>query len=635
MAVTPINLARISFNLRAYNLSESIRGSQTSLYDVQNQLSSGYRFVRPSQDPVDAASAISLDNRLDRLGEVKSNIDSVNAVLSQVEAAMQDAIDLVREGHTLAVQSVDDTISSDERESLATVVNSLIDQLVSVGNRQYLNTHLFSGHQNVEPFDHSGDGVLYRGDANRRETIVDTDRSIDTYTIPGVEFFKALTAEVNGVVDLDPQLTAQTRISDLRGATGQGVTLGRIVVRTPNAVSEIDLSGAATVGDVVDQLNAELPAGIQASIGVRGITLTQAPAPVNVTIEDVEGGHTAADLGLGGTFGGAVRLGNDLDPKLTRLTRVTDLMAGAGVNLANGFVIRNGTRTATINLAGVETFEDILNRINDEDLGVWARISDDGRSLDIQSRVSGIDLYIEENGGQAATALGVRSMAGETRVDALNDGVGIGTEPGSDLRVTTADGTNIDVDLDGAQTLQEVIDRMNAAGGANITVALAPQGNGIRIVDNTAGGGTLRVSAQNNATAVQDLGLDTSAVGNTLTGRDVNPLRADSPFTGLLELRSGLQGDDRRLMTTAAQRLERVLKEMQQVQGELASQAQMMSERSSRIEAEETATEIMLSDVRDVDIADAALHFHQLSTALQASLSTARQVMNLSLLDYL
>jgi len=39
--------------------------------------------------------------------------------------------------------------------------------------------------------------------------------------------------------------------------------------------------------------------------------------------------------------------------------------------------------------------------------------------------------------------------------------------------------------------------------------------------------------------------------------------------------------------------------------------------------------------VRDVDMTDAIVRFQQLQTALQANLSTASQVLNLSLLDYL
>jgi flagellin-like hook-associated protein FlgL len=43
----------------------------------------------------------------------------------------------------------------------------------------------------------------------------------------------------------------------------------------------------------------------------------------------------------------------------------------------------------------------------------------------------------------------------------------------------------------------------------------------------------------------------------------------------------------------------------------------------------------MLSDVRDVTFADAAVRFQQLQMALQANLSTASQILGMSLLNYL
>lgn len=636
MAVVPVNLARVSFNLRALNLQESLRLNQAGLYRVQNQLATGLRFLLPSQDPLRAASAIKLEGRLDRLAEVQNNLGRVNAVLTEVESAMQSAIDLVREAQALSVQAVDDGISSDERKALATVADSLLNQLLAVGNHRYLNTWLFCGHQAAAPFALSHGGVLYGGDGNRLETILDTDLSTDYFAVPGVEFFGAVSAEVQGVVDLDPALSRATRISDLRGTTGTGVVLGRIVVATATAQVELDLSGAATVGDVIDRLNAGLPADVRAVLGTRGIDLVQSgPRSVQLTVSDAGGGRAARDLGLSGTYTVGSRPGPDLDPLLTGLTRVSDLFAGLGLDVRQTLTIRNGAQAATIDLSGCETMEDVLNRMNRPELGVWARIAADGRRLEVLSRVSGTALTVEENGGLLATTLGIRSLRGETPLSGLNQGRGVHTVDGADLRITTADGTVIEVDLSGAATIQDVLDWLSAAGGGALAVGLAVQGNGIRITDLTAGGGTLTVEAVNESPALRDLGLDVAAAGGVLTGRDVNPVEVDSPFTALLELRAGLLGDDRQTLLRAAERLERVLLDMQEVQGALASQARMMAGRAERVELETTSTRILLSDVRDVDITDAAVRFQQLQTALQANLATATQVLNLSLLDFL
>jgi flagellin-like hook-associated protein FlgL len=636
MAVTAISLPRISQNLRAFNLLESLRQNQTGLFRVQTSLSTGLRFLQPSEDPLRAASTASLDRRLSWMNQVQSNLGKVNGTLNEVDTATQEANDLLSEAQTLAVQATGDTLSSEERQALATVVDSLVDRLITVGNRKHLNTYLFSGLQGDVPFERTGSGVVYHGDGGRMESMVDTDLSEDSFTISGQEFFGAVSSEIQGTVDLDPAVTAQTRISDLNGALGRGVELGRIRVATPTESAEIDLRGAATVGDILDKLAAGLPTGVTATLGPRGLVLTRdAAVSAPVTVSEVAGGRTAADLGLEGAFTAPARPGADLDPRLTPMTRISDLQAGGGLDLAGGLVIRNGAQTATIRLDDAETLEDVLNRINQADIGVWARLADSGRALTVQNRVSGSDLSIEENGGLAATALGLRSMHAGTLLSALNDGQGVRTADGDDFRITTADGTTIDVSVADCRTLQDVLDQLDAAGGGAIRASFATKGNGLIIVDQTAGAGTLQIEALNNSAALADLGLDVVASGGQLTGRDVNPVAVDSPFTALLELESGMHSDDRLTLTKAGQRLDRIMKRMQEAQGKMASRARIMSERADRVETEVTATTALRSDVRDVDFADAVVRFQQLQTALQANLSTAAQVLKLSVLDYL
>jgi flagellin-like hook-associated protein FlgL len=120
-----------------------------------------------------------------------------------------------------------------------------------------------------------------------------------------------------------------------------------------------------------------------------------------------------------------------------------------------------------------------------------------------------------------------------------------------------------------------------------------------------------------------------------LIGQDVNPVRVNGPFTALQELKAGLHADDAQAITFAGERLQETLERMQEVQGRLASKAKVMLERAARVEGETTATHVLRSDVRDVDMAEAIVRFQQMQTALQANLSTASRIFGLSLLDYL
>lgn len=641
MSVVPVNIGRVSQNLRSTTVLNTLRATQFSMFRAQNQLSTGLRFQRPSEDVVSAAAALRIDRRLGILEQVRENLNAANAVLGEAEAGVQDAMNLLTDANALALQAVGDSTTPDERSALATTVDAMIDQLIAIGNREHLDTFLFSGHfSGAPPFTLTADGVLFRGDFGRLQTTLDSDLSQTQFTISGADFFRAVSGAVQGRVDLNPALTLETRVQDLAGATGNGVDLGRIVIDNGSEQTIVDLSGSATVGDIIDKLNAAAPSNVRASITATSIVLDWVgTGPGQITVADVEGGTTATDLGIFGSNPSNQIIGVDLNPRLTRLTPLSVLNLGAGVDLSAGLVIRNGAQVANIDFSGAETFEDVLDRIQQADVGVLAEINAAANGINVRNRISGSELRIEESGGTAAAQLGIRTMDGATRLAELNDGRGVHTVAGDDFAITTADGTQIAIDLDALDlataTLDDVIVLLNTAGGGAFTASLATSGSGLVLTDNTAGAGALSVAAVNYATTLSDLGLDVPPTGPTLIGQDVNPAIVDGPFTALVELRDALLSDDARRISDAAERLQRVLPEMQRVQGRLAALASQMLDRQNRLESEATFHQVLLSDVRDADVTETVVKFQQAQTALQANLATAGQILNLSLLNYL
>ena len=642
MSVIPISLARVSDNLRMFNLLGTIRRSQAGMFVAQNQIATGLRFTSLGEDPPAAAAVARLDKRLDLLGAVGENLTRVNATLAEAENAMQEASNLLIEARGLATQAASDGLSTEERDAIGVAIDSLLRRLVTVANRKHLGQYLFGGHVgDPAPFELTADGVRYNGDTGQRQTIVDSDLSLDRFTLPGSELFAALSDGVVGNVDLDPRITAETLLADLNGANGQGVRLGRIVVSDGSTQVEIDLSGAVTVGDVIDLLNDGLPDTLQAALTTSGIQISDTGrGPVSITVTDAAGGTTAQDLGIYTDQPAVIVTGQDLDPRVTLRTKISDLRDGAGINLTDGITINNGGSSAKVDFAGVETVEDLLNRINASNTGVLARISDDGKTLEILNRVSGSELHVLEAGGTVAADLGILSTQRDTKLADLNDGRGVSTVEGDDLRITTADGSTIDIDLDvldlATATLGDLIDLINNAAGGKVTAEIDGGTGGIRITDQTSGSGTLTVQKLNLSPALDDLGLSgVSASGGQLVGRDVNPVVVDSAFTALLELKRGIEADDTRAIGRAAERLERALDALQQQQGRLAALAAGQQDRADRIERETTATQVLRSNFRDADLAEAMVRFTQLQTALQANLASSSRILGLSLLDFL
>ncbi len=100
--------------------------------------------------------------------------------------------------------------------------------------------------------------------------------------------------------DLDPMLTDDTPLGELRGMT---MPLGSIGVRVNNATElmEVDLSSAATVGDIRDLLHAAVPE-LNVTIAPTGNRLQiEGVGLASIEIADLEGDLTAGIIGLTGS----------------------------------------------------------------------------------------------------------------------------------------------------------------------------------------------------------------------------------------------------------------------------------------------------------------------------------------------
>ena len=639
MAILPLQLARVSNLLRANVGSSAISRTQAQLLKVQNELATGQRLNAPSDDPGDAAVAQQLQKLLEQRKAYAGNMKHAQNHLSEVDSSLGDLTALVQEAQTIASANVGTGVTADQRASAAAVVKSIYSQVLSLGNKQFEGVFLFAGDKSTEPpFVEDLGGVRFAGTSNLLKNTYDEAATLP-FMVDGADVFGALSSRVQGTVDLSPSLALTTRISDVRGATGAGVTRGSIQVANGSTSAIVDLSNADTIGDVVRAINDAGVGSITASIAPDGNSIQlSAGGGDDITVSEVGGGTTAADLGIlhtSASGAGVAVDGESVGPVVTPLTALASLRGGLGVDTA-GLIVTNGLTTSTIDLSAATTVEDLLNAVNGSQSGVLARINAAGTGIDLVNPTQGVAMTIAENGGTTAADLGIRSLSPDTKLEELNDGRGVGVVAGPELQVTRKDGTTFQVELTGAATIQDVIDAINAAdGGAGVNASFAATGNGIVLTDSTGGAGSLTVGSINFSTAARDLGLEGSVAGTTIDGRDVNGIEVPGLFGNLQKLRAALEANDPSAITAAAEGLQADHERIVRVRGETGARVQELESRSNRLEDENLATAKLLSELKDVDFTEAISRFQTLQTALQASMQTTAKTLNLSLLDYL
>ncbi len=644
MAVSPINLSRVSHNLRAETLMRSVQRGSLEMFLQQNRLATGRAFVSASEDPVAASQALALRETIDRQAQISENIQHASNVLNATDSSLAEVASLLNEAHALALQNAGSLVNDDERQASATLVSEIIRQLVNVGNRQFGKFYLFAGRDTTHPpFRSDVGGVVYSGDTGdvlARLSLLE-DAPIN---LPGNVLFGAVSAQVSSSVDLTPALAADTRLDTLRGARDQGVHPGPLTFSEAGGTTfTVDLSLADTVGDLVDLINAAATAagsGLTAELSADGITLTPGDAPVEVTGGD--GDAMLRDLGLFGVSPiDAPHMLDQLNPRLTPTTAIADLARGGGLDLTDGFTITNGDVSAAIDLSEAASVQDILNAVNTAGIGVRARINEAGDGLELINLVSGTLLSVGENGGSVAADLGIRTMDERTTLSELNFGNGVEQVEGSpDFRINTRSGGAIDVDLDGATTVSDVLMAINDAAqlaALDVRATISSSGGGIQIDDATMGSNPLSVSRLNFSFAADDLGLlKTAAAGeSTLIGDDVAAVRADGVLTALIDLERSLRAESIQGINDAGERLGPFISELNRVHGDVGARARAVERRRSGVEDAVVATRAFLSQVEDVDFAEAVTRFQQAQTSLQSILLTGSRLLNVSLLDFL
>ncbi len=643
MAISPVNVTRISNNLSATLTLESLRRNQRDLFLTQTRLATGRSFATPSENPVGAARATDLSQALLRQDQYRTNAQYGDTFLTAADSALTEINGLLIQASAIASQTVSNLTSEAEREAEAEVVAAIRQQVQAIANRQFNGRYLFGGRQTVEvPFIDALGGVAYVGDVG--ELLVRPDALLQSpISMPGSLVFGALSASITSDVDLTPLLLPSTRLDDMTGASGQTIRGGTLIVNEINGagVFTVDLSSANTIGDVVDLINrAAQAAGAQVTAGLGDTGLVLNPGSAAVTVTDT-GGGVATDLGIFTTQPTTAEItGVALTPRVTRLTPVEDLARGAGLDLDSGLIITNGTQTATIDLSNAVTVQDIINAINTAGVHVLARINDAGTGIDVFNQISGTSLTIGENGGTTATDLGIRTFNSATPIAQLNFGDGVTTnEVSGDLRIIAKDGDSLDVDLDGAVTVGDVIDRINqVAEDADVAIeaSFTDTGNGIRIEDSSGGTGDLTVAVL-GSDAATDLGLAQSVSGTTaeIVGTDVNPQRTEGILGALLDLERALRGDSTPGISAAGNRLDVVRTEATRMHGIIGARAATMSTKRIQMEDVSAATEVFLSEVRDLDYAEAVTRLQIATTRLQANMQASSATLSLSLLDFL
>ncbi|MGH8612069.1 MAG: flagellar hook-associated protein FlgL [Gammaproteobacteria bacterium] len=235
---------RIATSHLFQSTSLAITQQQGGIAKVQEQIASGKRLLRPSDDPAGATRVLDLTQGIERVEQFSKNAAAAEQRLVIEDTVLASVTNLLQRVRELALAANSGTQSAEERAAYRGEVEQQLDQLLDDANSQDGNgDHLFSGFKGrTPPFIASGAQVLYNGDQGQQMVQVGAVRQVATGD-PGTEVFQRI-----------PNGNGTFVVSSLSGNTGSGIiTAGSVI--DPNSYLPHDFTLRFTSDITFDVIN--------------------------------------------------------------------------------------------------------------------------------------------------------------------------------------------------------------------------------------------------------------------------------------------------------------------------------------------------------------------------------------------
>jgi len=172
---------RITYNMTANTVLRNLSNNLTRIEKLQDQLSSGKKVSRPSDDPLATIKIMEYRTTLSANSQYTRNTDFLKTELEVADKSLQDISSTLNRVKTLAVRGSSESLPQSSRDAIAEEVDQLIDHLIQVGNTDVSGRYIFGGYRTtIPPLERQGDVINYRGDNNVRTVEISKDVTIET-----------------------------------------------------------------------------------------------------------------------------------------------------------------------------------------------------------------------------------------------------------------------------------------------------------------------------------------------------------------------------------------------------------------------------------------------------------------------
>ncbi|WP_435929872.1 flagellar hook-associated protein FlgL [Dryocola sp. BD613] len=260
---------RISTQMMYDQNMRGVTSAQSEWLRYGEQMSTGKRVTKPSDDPIAASQAVVLSQAQAQNSQYATartfatqKVSLEENVLSQVTTAIQSAQEKI-------VYAGNGTLSDDDRASLATDLQGIRDQILNLANSTDGNgRYIFAGYKtDAAPYTENAGQVVYGGGEQAVTQSVDAARTM-TIGHTGTEIFDHITSNAKPEPDAADGTATESETDLFK-------MLDTAIAALNKPAAELDDADKQVLSDVIDKTNRGLSNSLNNVLTVRSELGTQ------------------------------------------------------------------------------------------------------------------------------------------------------------------------------------------------------------------------------------------------------------------------------------------------------------------------------------------------------------------------
>ncbi|SFF67979.1 flagellar hook-associated protein 3 FlgL [Halobacillus alkaliphilus] len=141
---------RVTQNMLSNNMLRNLSQSYGQMGKYQEQLTTGKKITKPSDDPVVSMKGINYRSQLSEVQQYKRNIGEVHNWMDSSDSSLDKATQAMQRVRELTVQASNGTYDTEQKANIAKEVRQLKEHMADIANTKVNDKYIFNGANTTE-----------------------------------------------------------------------------------------------------------------------------------------------------------------------------------------------------------------------------------------------------------------------------------------------------------------------------------------------------------------------------------------------------------------------------------------------------------------------------------------------------